>query len=96
MMSELTIGEKTGHRFQLTEGLGDTRELVHVLHDHAGGGEHAHAAVLELGLAQPAHVDDAGEPKRVEADVTDLHPSDVSSSDTSLRAPLKTRLSNRL
>jgi hypothetical protein len=55
---------------QVTEGLGDTRELVDILDNEAGGGEHANTAVLELSLAEPAEVDQARESERIEANVT--------------------------
>eukprot|EP00961_Rhodomonas_salina_P134297 1806308-Rhodomonas_salina.2 len=39
------------------------------LHDHAGGGKHGNAAVLDLGLASPAEVKPVAEAERVKADV---------------------------
>eukprot|EP00961_Rhodomonas_salina_P063730 856990-Rhodomonas_salina.2 len=41
------------------------------LDDHAGGGKHGDAAVLDLSLARPAEVEPVAEAERVEADVTD-------------------------
>jgi hypothetical protein len=43
---------------KLTEDLVNTGELENILHDKAGGGEHANTAVLELGLTKPADVDE--------------------------------------
>jgi hypothetical protein len=55
-----------------TENGLDTRELVHVLHDHASGGKHAHTAVLELSLAEPPDVDEVADAEGVEANVARL------------------------
>ena len=47
----------------------DTGELHHVLNDAAECGEHRHAAMLELGLAQPVVGEPAGNGKGVKANV---------------------------
>ena len=57
---------------KLTEHALDTRELGNVLDDHASGGEHAHAAVLKLGLAEPPDIDEVADAKGVEANVASL------------------------
>ena len=49
--------------------LGHEGEGVEVLHDGAGGGEHADAAVLHLGLARPDHVTDGAEEAAVDRPV---------------------------
>ena len=55
-----------------TENGLDTRELVHILDDHASGGKHAHTAVLELSLAEPPNVDEVTDAQGVEANVASL------------------------
>jgi hypothetical protein len=61
-----------GHNEEVVDGgsavleLGQARNL---LRDHAGEGEHAHASVLELSLAQPLDVKVVGEANGVEAHI---------------------------
>jgi hypothetical protein len=48
-------------------------EGVKVLHDGAGGGEHADAAVLDLSLAGPDHVTDGAEDAAVDSPVSPVN-----------------------
>lgn len=49
---------------------GSKGQMCSNLDEAASGGQHADAAVLKLGLAEPLDVDDRGDPERVKADVT--------------------------
>jgi hypothetical protein len=62
---------KGGH-LGVAESRLHARELGNILDKHAGGREHAHAAVLELSLAEPPHVDEAADAEGVEAHIASL------------------------
>ncbi len=53
----------------VAEGPGHARELVHILDNETGRGEHANTTVLDLSLTKPAQVDEAGESERIEANI---------------------------
>merc|ERR1712139_28890 len=59
-----------GGHLGITENGLHARELGDILDKHASGGKHAHAAVLELGLAKPPNVDEAADAEGIEANIT--------------------------
>jgi len=62
---------KGGH-LGITENGLHAGELGDILDKHASGGKHAHAAVLELGLAEPPNVDQGADAEGVEANIARL------------------------
>ena len=58
-------------------GIGGVGQVHEFLREHAEEGQHAHAAVLDLGLLQPLDVDEVGQRERVEAGVPDHVGRDV-------------------
>ena len=62
---------KGGHLGVTENGL-HAGELGDILDKHASGGEHAHTAVLELGLAEPPNVDEGADAEGVEANIASL------------------------
>jgi len=59
-----------GGEVRVVDG-GEAGEGPPLLHDEADGGEHGHAAVLDLGLAEPLHVEVVGEAQGIEAGIPD-------------------------
>mmetsp|Transcript_2444 Transcript_2444/g.6956 ORF Transcript_2444/g.6956 Transcript_2444/m.6956 type:complete len:239 (-) Transcript_2444:36-752(-) len=67
-------GERLEGRLGRAEELrvgGRARQAVALLHEEAEGGEHAHAAVLDLSGTQPVQIPEVGQAKRVEANVAE-------------------------
>lgn len=69
----LDEGVMGGHRGEALVGLGKGVDAnAKVDRDEAGPGQHADAAMFDLGFAEEVHRGEVGESERVEANITDV------------------------